>query len=390
MNRLCLWLLPIVLVSPVLAQQDTESTVSEELLTRPTEAGLRFTPEMARAMAGLFIREAASRYELPEDRRGEATDAVARRLMEAAHSFDTSECQQRAEGMVADVMNAIVDQERSKRRSMGIPPKLGEAVAKGIAPSLPEVRKLVRNVGQDLTPMLPFKQQLKLAADLVTAGAAIDYFEQTMKRWSEGDVAPFDDPFNPPNKTGPVELGDDGQSKGLKDARKSAEGALEARAVSEWEKYVSEAKGFYGLDEAQGATADSALREAIERAEAITKDQTWRSRAYDNRFWNHMLWRLRMGWRNPLREHVDREWETINAPVREIETELKKRIDDIPTSAQRQAAQERILTALKAQGFDPEILSEEGEDESKEQDAEPNVHDSNDDAGGDAGAGSDG
>lgn len=334
---------------PASAQDRAPPATGQDPMARPTEYGIRITPRMARGISSLVAKHVfTGHYQLPEDRVEEASETLARRLMELAHAADEgARAQDLAEFALGELFGEM---GRTGHDMDGLPRRMGMGIGQRILPLLPAVRAFIKNIGQDLRPMLPVKEQLKLGRDLMAAKAGLDVFEKNMELWAAGDVDAYANPFEPRDK--PIELNENGESQALKRARKQAERDINREQWSEWEKYVKEAKQFYELNDAQAATADSILREMIERAEELIRDEAWRQRAYENRIWVSMLRALRMGRNSPLRDLLERRYRTVNEPIEALERELKQRIDDVPTQSQCEAAEERMMAALAEHGFD--------------------------------------
>ena len=306
---------------------------------RPTEIGTRFTPGMAQAIAEAYTRDVlVRRYQLPEDQHAAAHDAVAHRLMKMAHTLDTESHQAAIEDLLTTMMNL------STRRGSGLW-EVGPKISGDIVPMMPAIRSLIGGVAKDVRPMLPFKQQMKLAGDLVIVNTGLDAFDSTMQRWADGDVQPGENPFR--SNPRPIQRDEDGRSKVLKAAEKTAQALLDKIEVNKWADYVEQAKQFYDMDDAQISTADSILRESLQRARAIAQNDDWRDRVYRNRVWRTMSWRLSSsGWYGPLRTLLDREYESLIEPIKALGQEMKDRIDGIPTDAQKRAAEERLWADL--------------------------------------------
>ena len=319
-------------------------------MARPTEYGIRITPRMARGISDLVAKHVfTGPYQLPEDRAPEASEALARRLMELAHATDEgARAQDLAEFALGELFGEM---GRTGHDMDGLPRRMGMGIGQRILPLLPAVRAFIKNIGQDLRPMLPVKEQLKRGRDLIAAKTGLDAFEKNMEQWAAGDLDAYAKPFEPRDK--PSELDENGESQALKRARQRAERDIDRKQRSQWQKYVKEAKQFYELDDAQAATTDSILREMIERANELTRDEAWRQRAYENRIWTLMLKALRMGRNNPLQDLFERHYQEMTEPIEALERELKQRIDDVPTQSQREAAEERMMAALAEHGFNP-------------------------------------
>jgi hypothetical protein len=154
-------------------------------------------------------------------------------------------------------------------------------------------------------------------------------------------------------ETRKVQRDENGESQALKSARSAAQTAVQNPEVGKWERYVREAKQLYNLDEAQSSTADSILRECIERSRAISGNEPWKARLFANRLWTQMSWLIPGGgWNSPLRTLLDAQHREMVGPLTAMGDELMKRIDGIPTTAQRQQAERGVDELLRAMGFE--------------------------------------
>ncbi|UCD27842.1 MAG: hypothetical protein JSV03_12150 [Planctomycetota bacterium] len=334
-----------VLVWPASAQENGQSADDEDLMSRPTQYGIRFTPGLARAMARQFTKHSLVRhYKMDKEKSDQANELVARRMMQLAHTID---------GPAQELIERFAEEQFDYQKGDGgggfMPPTFGKEFAERLMPMLPEVRNLIRGTVQDVRPLLPIKQQLKMAGELMAVNTAFDAFEETMKQWASGEVTKYGDPFHQNRK---IERDESGQSKHLKWAKKNAEDVMTRGKTAEWEKYVKEAKELYQLDDLQSSSADSILRECVERANNTARDEIWRNRIYLNTLWKNMVWRLPDGWNNPLRTLIEDDHEKLMEPIEVIGNELKTKIDKIPTEAQLEAAEDRIATLLEEKGFD--------------------------------------
>lgn len=339
----------IVLVTavycPVARGQEADHPTREA----PTGPGIRFTPGMARSLARVYAEDVAvQRYNLKPERVEELSEQVAYRLMTLAHQLDGRGYHEVLERMVTRMIEAEIEGE-GMSGPPGINPKTGQAMGEAMGPIVPLLREAFNAIGQDVRPMLETRQQLKLGGDLMALNTGLDVFERTMERWSRGEVRPFEDPFRDDQDLKPDQQG---RSQAYTSARNMAERDVDQGGWAGWARYVEDAKKFYALDESQSSTADSILRECMERVETLTKAGDWRESALRNRVWFHMLYHLHIGAAHPLRHMVEREFARMSDPIETIEMDLKRRIDGIPTYAQRQAAERRILGMLEDKGFD--------------------------------------
>ncbi|MHC4443164.1 MAG: hypothetical protein ACYTF1_08015 [Planctomycetota bacterium] len=339
----CLILLA-VLVLPVSAQDAQQANQNDDIMSRPTKYGIRFTPGLARMMAQQFTKHSlVKHYKMDKEKSDQADEMVARRLMETAHAID---------GPSQELIERFIEEQLAYQQKGGgggfMPPTFGKEFADRLLPILPEIRNLIRNTAHDVRPMLAMKQQFKMAGELMAINTAFDAFEGTIKQWASGEVTKYSDPFHQSRK---VEKDSEGVSQNLKNARKNAQSALDKGKSSAWAKYVKQAKEFYQLDDSQAASADSILREYLERAKNPTADEDWSTRFYRNHLWQYMILNLPNHWNHPLRALIDDEYAELAEPLEILDGELKSKIDSIPTKTQRQEAEERMETLLAEKGF---------------------------------------
>ena len=199
--------------------------------------------------------------------------------------------------------------------------------------------------------MLPMKQQLKLAGELMGAKTGLDAFEKTMQKWSSGEVTDFSELFGHESKK-QVKKDETGQSSELKSARETASSQLEKFALAEWDAYVAEFKTFYGLDAPQQATVDSILREFKERAQTRKRDAAWQARYYRNRLWLNIFWRVPDSWNHPVQVLVQDDQDEATSWLDELSRDLKARLDSVPTRSQQEQADARVDSLLKEKGIE--------------------------------------
>lgn len=327
--------------SPSLGQQ----YVREEDPEQPQD-GLRFTPGMARVFAGIYTREVLKeRYQIPEDKEEQAREMVARRFMQLAHKIDEPG-RELIERFVEEQLSFQGSGKGNEGRFM--PPAFGKEFADRVLPVLPEIRDMMRGVTQDVRPLLPFKQQLKMAGDMMAVKTGFDGFEETMKKWSSGEVTDYKDPFN---KRQEPKKDEQGQTERLKNARTAAQGEADKGRTQRWEQYLEKFKELYGLDAAQVSTAESILREYTGREEQLRADAGWRERIYQCQLWTNMQRELESSWNHPARWLIEDESAASRESWNDLEEQFKSRLERIPTSAQRRAAEQKVMALLKEKGL---------------------------------------
>lgn len=342
-----------LLLIPAVARAQAPASPPLDPLGAPTEYGLRLTPAMVRTAAGSMTRELlVGRYELDEAEANEISERMSRRIMAAAHAHG-AEVQSLLELFLTGVAedDARTREPGHSGEDTFMTPEFCRQLAEQTLPLVPAVHDLVREVGQDLRPMLSLKQQLKLGADLTLIGGTLKIFEHNMQRWARGQAVPGENPFSADSD--PNNRDAKGQSQAMKVARQSADKELDKRAQvkSIWENYLKQTKAFYALDEGQCATADSVFREFMGKLENTLRDEQWRRSMHEARLWIALASQVGLNWHVPLREVLDRRYQRLMDPVNRLGDEFRLRLDQIPTTAQRAAADDRISQALAAQGY---------------------------------------
>lgn len=324
--------------------QAADDQTRDDGAARQAEPSLRFSPEMARGLGAIYVREMLkNRYDLPEDKMAEASEKIARRLMQMAHRIDKPGC---------ELIERFVEEQLARVGQDGehgfMPAGFGKEFADRVLPLLPEIRELARGVAQDVRPMLPMKKQFQMAGEMMAFKTFMDGFEETMKKWSSGEVTKYEDPFRQQHVE---KKNENGETPSLEWAHQAARNEIERPRAKRWKRYLDEFKTLYELDTAQVATAESVLREYTQREETITAKPEWSQRVYQDQLWVNMSYQTSAGWMHPARALLEDDLATAKAPVDRLEEEFKTRLESIPTRAQRMRADERVAGLLSSKGL---------------------------------------
>ncbi|HUW83945.1 MAG TPA: hypothetical protein VMZ31_14245 [Phycisphaerae bacterium] len=335
----------LLLGATVVAQQEQSEPQPDYM--RPTERGLRLTPGIARAIGTLCAGDPLKRqYGLDEEAQEKAAELIARRLMQTAH-----ENQEQGQAFFEFAFESVIESQGR------FTPELGKRWAELSVPLVAPMRECWLGVVEDLRPLIPPEKQARYAADTIAATLFFDGYTKKMARWKEGNVGRREDPFNVHHE--PKQQDDPEQQAAasapsepdeLAEARRTGERMLDYQMTRRWRQYVNEAVSYYQFDEAQQETAESILAELSDRAGQITTDD-WRAKALLNR----IKWQLghrEMGLYNtPWTWQVDREFDDLMHPIHEMTRQLQRRLDAIPTAAQRAAAEKPITERFNKLGL---------------------------------------
>ncbi len=327
----------------------------EDPLSSPTEHAVHFTPEMGRSLGRIMTQRLFSRYQLPEDKYEESAEIIAGHLSEWMAEFDDPENRDRAEAMFAEMLQVVADFS-DPDRAPNFMPRIASALARHGGHTLAPLQERLNRIGRDIRPMLPLKQQLRLAADMTTFGAGFDAFEERIETWNDDDMNAMENPFEPESSR--VRLNDEGVSRSLEAAQRRAKRMADYGPDARWTRYVKNAISYYDLDESQQASAESLLREYRQRAKALRENESLQQRKTRLLTWRSFWGPMARGRDDTLSYLISSELERIDAAMRAMDIEFKRRVDEIPTSGQQAIAEQRAWEILAAKGVTRETLDE--------------------------------
>lgn len=311
-----------------------------------TEIGIRFTPEIAKAIGGKMSDGMKTRYELDEKQQAAVQDVIAHQLMKLANN-NAENGRDMIELMMAEMI----------RNDGRFTKEAGMEFAKLSKDLIPALQKFCTDTSGEVGKKLNMKQRLKLTTDMAAASAGLVIFENRMKRWEEGKLGDFANPFFDPADNNP-ELAtsqpvDPKEKPEVRQARQRVERSLdwEIGVDRDWETYVNEAIEFYKFDESQSASARSILKECQQRATKIKTPQ-WRQSLKENRIARQLSWRMDSRLANgPWMYQSEQTFKQLLQPLNDIGDELKKRIEGLPTSQQRAVAQDEVRRKFEENGM---------------------------------------
>jgi hypothetical protein len=330
----------LLVATAAMAQEPAADEKADDFM-RPTRAGVRMTPGLARAITRQMVKNGVLTREfgLEESRQEEAAEKIARRMMEMAHKNG----RQGAEFFEFAMQSMIENNGR-------FTPESGKRWAELSKPLVPAFRDMATGIAEDMREMLPPNKQPAFAAKMLALSVAIDAYEKRMDRWLEGGAKegenPFDDRSNRQQAETPA---DPNEPPALRESRQRSEREIERQSKGSWRSYVDRAAEYYQFTDAQKQTAESILREMEGRAKQMMNDE-WRAKVMANRT-RRNLPDFGASWNTPWAWRLEREFESLMAPLRDMTRELQDRLDEIPTTEQRQAADQRMAAKLAEKGL---------------------------------------
>ncbi len=333
---------------PAATEESSESTKTKEppVEMKATEFGIRFTPELANAMSKQFVRAMKDRYSLDDTQADEIRPILAQELMRVAQRT-----QKEGRDVIENMVATMVENDGR------IPKEQQTAFAMSMKPILPEIKSFFKRTAGEVSKRMTVSQRMKFTGDMAGVTAGFGILENRMKKWEEGKHSDFGNPFfDPADRDGNSETTtqpeDPTETAEHRRARQNVERWIEFQINidREWEEYVKRAIDFYKLNESQTASANSILKDMQDRAKAIKTD-AWRKNIVENRIMRQMSYRegaeVSQG---PWMFRLEQEYEKALKPVKDLDQELKARIESLPDSKQRETALEGVRKKLDEKG----------------------------------------
>jgi hypothetical protein len=227
-----------------------------------------------------------------------------------------------------------------------------DVVRRWAARAEPVFKAFRKNIGDtynDLSELMTPAQQSRLSLENIKINTKLHRFETRLETWQEGRYEESD--WWEPDATAEQDRPADHhvEASTAEDSPLTAKSKIEEE-LQLWDHFVSAFIRKYRLDDRQSETAFSILRECKQRAWCYVEQ--YRAQL-------EHLERL-LSESEEMPEQLRRETFTMYAPIDAIFADLKTRIEQIPTRAQKEAVREREAEAPRNAGdrADPSEVSE--------------------------------
>lgn len=321
---------------------DRDDDGDDEL--KPTELGIRFTPKMATAMSKKFVEQMKPRYDLDDKQVEEITEVMQRQFMKFAHKNGKV-----GRDMVEMMFATMLENDGR------FPKEEAQQFAKMAKEFVPKLRDFFTEGSAEIGKKMSMKQRLQFTGDVGIAAAGLVVFENRMKRWEEGKIGDFANPFfdpadKDPSKAEP-EPEDPTEHKDYRQARKQVESWVQ-RSIDQddrWQEYIDKAAKYYSFDEKQLSSASAILNDCKERAKKI-KTKEWVEKTKELLIIQSLTFKLGDYSQSPWKIELDDAITELNKPMSELSSEFRRRINELADSKQRAAARENVRKALSEKG----------------------------------------
>jgi hypothetical protein len=324
----------------------TEISEQREQEFKPTELGVRFTPQMARAMSKKFTEQMKTRYELDDHQSDGIQDLMVKQFMKFAQQNGKT-----GRDMIELMMATMIENDGRFPKEDAI------EFAKLSKPLTTNLKSFFTESAGEIGKKMSLGQRLKFTGDVTLAATGLTVFESRMSRWAEGKIGdnanPFFDPADKDPAASQPEAEDPTENKDYRRARKDVERWLsfQTNPDERWEEYMNQAIKYYGLTEKQIIAAKAILKDSMDRARTI-KTQEWKSRIKENRIAQRLTWQTasELGQNSPWMFALEEDYQKLMTPLEDLSREFKRRLDSLPDSTQRAAAKDSINRKLTEKG----------------------------------------
>lgn len=209
-------------------------------------------------------------------------------------------------------------------------------IAKRLLPLIERAQKTIHEANDIWAQRLSPEQRKLYEFDRKEMDDTFEQMRTNFKKWESGEVVPqpiFPRPEKKPTEPPKPSKPDPDQVSGPPNRELRA--TNKAMLMGEFQRYVEKFIRDYKLDATQAESARSILREMDSRADAhLSKVKP----QMDEVLKKKLEARKNAEWKKYV--ELDKEIETLNAPVKELFDELKDRLNKIPTEDQKRAYEE--------------------------------------------------
>jgi len=278
-------------------------------------------------------------------------DAFARRLMTAA----------RTEGQAwRDLVEFLVEHQLNHGDQFDT--QSGPELARRMLPVMDSLRQFGSGLLSDSREILGPGQTADLDRDLERFREHMDYLEQRMKQWQQGDVEENTNPFAPPPGQ---EQEESAEQKARRDRRRrrlaaeaNANRTVQDLAPDHWREFIRSTASFFDFTDPQTSEAEAIREEFAGQARRIMTDD-WRAQARSNRI-KYRLVDAARGERDcpssVWKFRLQQEYDDLTRPVRDLADQFRMRVIALATPQQRASAMAKVTSAATEHGAAVEEL----------------------------------
>jgi len=237
------------------------------------------------------------------------------------------------------------------------PAEQAQEFAEQVQPLLPEYSNFLQGMLDDARSVLNEKQYGKFAEEIHEAEEELEEFQTRMDRWAQGDVRKGENPFETPSQ--PEELEKEQKPKTeeeirreriLRHARWRVNRVEYEYGPKGWRHFLGLTAMHYGFEEQQVTEAEKILEDFEKRYQEVANKE-WQEKIRKNRIKRHLSVVMQDIPQGPWRYHLDRAFDELVQPIKELDSEYRRQILSLATADQRGAAIDKIRKKASQHGL---------------------------------------
>ena len=335
-------LLTVLFALVLPAQTPGSATSDDDAIMRPTRHGIRMTPELSQAFASAWLQEEMRDLDLSEDEHRRLTAGLSERLMELSRRRGAV-AQPFFEYLIETMMETggRLDAERAKE------------FGRRAAPMVPLGREFLETTVDEARRHLTPERLAQFEQVVDRLQKRVDRWEQQMARWAEGGMQPGEMPLEALDE----DVDTDGipKSPAIRPAEQRVRWEMRRLGTSQWGFWVSLVKTTMEFTDEQAARADAILAKYLEESRRILTPE-WQRRVRENRLRHQLLSVLKELADGPYAFRLEREYDELTRPIRELQRRLHQEVLSLATPEQRSAFMARVRETAAAHGLQAEDM----------------------------------
>jgi hypothetical protein len=329
-----------VLFPCTLRADEPPTPLPDEEIMRPTEYGMRMTPEIGQALARFWMKQhGQDDLDLSPEQEERIRAAAARRMMDIARSH-ALEGQQFWEYAIESMLSTRGKLTDDMRRGF----------AERFMPLLPGLHEFRQGVAEDARRILTPEQFDRLEQRLRQRDRQVERLEEQMERWSQGLAEEDERPVDILSDRPAEEDGNDGQAQARRNAQRVAENRLGQLGPPEWRRLLNAMAAFFQFDADQSAAGKKLLDDYSAQAQVVMTPE-WKERVRRNRTLEFLRWQLDGQPIGPWHFRLEREYQEAIEPLNELGRSFRDEVLGLVTNEQREAALARVRERAAAHGM---------------------------------------
>ena len=298
-------------------------------LMRPTRNGFRLTPEIVQLFSRQYVEKEVNKdLGLSNEQIEKLSKRFGERTMDMGHRHGEP-----MRDLIEYWMETLVT-----TRGQKISPEMVQELGRRGANFTPGLLDLFKGFADDARGELSEEQWGKYRKGLEEAKKDFDHLEQTLQRWSRGELKPGEDTLNGLEQEIDAKEGEAAREPPvMRRVKWQADYELNQIDPKRWRNYLTAAKEFFKFDAQQMVQGEELLAKYSAEAQSLMAGE-WRERCRQNRMRYSMRWQISQENTRPWVFHLEREFEELAGPIKEVQTRFQAAVIALATTEQREAA----------------------------------------------------